>query len=599
MKNLIISSLFVLISLVTRSQVFNPLLAGMLQDTLNTYVSQISSMKGMSASVYIPGQGIWTGTSGISFSGQPVAAGMRMGIASNSKLFVSTIMLKLAEKNIISLNDSLHKWLPNYTNINPNIKIRQLLNHTSGISDPLFVSPWMDTINANPTRLFTPTEVLSWVGPPLFAAGTGYGYSNINYILAGMIAKNATGFHISRLIRDSILTPLNMDSTFYDVEEPATGTIAHRWWNTIDYHDTSRVGLNSAGGCAGSIFSTPSEMAQWYNALFSRQIINQSSLNELTTFVATGSPTYQYGLGFSRETTQGYTYWGHGGSTWGYRSKMIYDSCLFTSICGLSNSFPSGVDGVTFLLYRAVKNHIPGCSGAITGVTTVCRGSNGITYTVPPIANALSYAWTLPSGVTGASNSNSITVNFGAAAVSGNIIVQGVNNYGGGGSSILPVTVNPVPPTPVITQNGNILSSNAPSGNQWYNASGIINGATASTYTITAPGTYYTIITLAGCPSAPSNSINAVVTGVTSIGNGGSWKIYPNPVSEHFFNSIEGISVLHSTLSIFNSTGVLVKTEKLLHAQQYFDVTGLSAGVYIIEIKTGSFSARQKMIIQR
>src|SRR5947207_1053294 len=132
-----------------------------------------------------------------------------------------------------------------------------------------------------------------------------------------MVAQSATGSTISQLIRDSILTPLNMDSTFYDVQEPATGTIAHRWWNNVDWNDTARTGLNTAGGCAGSIFSTSSEMAQWYAALFSGQIISPASLTELTNFVQTVNPNYDYGLGFARETTAGRTYWGHGGSTWG------------------------------------------------------------------------------------------------------------------------------------------------------------------------------------------------------------------------------------------------------------------------------------------
>lgn len=140
-------------------------------------------------------------------------------------------MLKLAENNKISLEDPLNKWLPAFANIDPEITIRQLLNHKSGISDPIFLSPWMDTIMANPTRVFTPEEVLGWVGTPYFPKGTSWGYSNVNYILAAMIAKKATGMPISQLIRDSILTPLNLDSTFYDGEEPMIGAIAHRWWN--------------------------------------------------------------------------------------------------------------------------------------------------------------------------------------------------------------------------------------------------------------------------------------------------------------------------------------------------------------------------------
>lgn len=501
MKKFFLVPLLFFVLLNVQGQSFNPLLAAMLQDTLNTYVSQISNIKGMSAAVHIPGQGIWTGVSGNSYSGHPITSDMRMGIASNTKLFVSTVMLILAENNHISLDDSLSKWLPNYNNINPNIKIRQLLNHSSGVSDPLFVSPWMDTIKANPTRVFTPNEVLGWVGAPLFPVGTSYGYSNINYVLAGMIAENATGYHISQLIRDSVLTPLNMDSTFYDVEEPASGTIAHRWWNLVDYNDTSRVGLNTAAGCAGSLFSTASEMTQWYNALFNGQILSPASMTELTTFIPTGNPTYRYGLGLSRDKTQNLSYWGHGGSTWGYRSKMIYDTCLHISVCGLTNSFPSGMESVTFLLYRAVKNHIPGCSGPLSGITTVCQGTNSVVYTVPPIPNATSYLWILPSGASGTSSTNTININYGGNAVSGTLIVRGVNNYGAGGASSLWITVNPTPPIPSITQNGNTLASSSASGNQWLLNGQIIGGATGQTYNPLQNGNYQVSVTLSGCAS--------------------------------------------------------------------------------------------------
>lgn len=361
MKNLLLGLLLFFSTATVHSQNFNPQLATKLQDTLNFYVAAFSNMKGMSASVYIPGEGFWEGTAGVSHSGEPVTSDMEFGIASNTKLFVSTTMLILQENGILDLDDAISTYLPAYNNINGSITIRQLLNHKSGISDPLFTAPYMDTINNNSTRVFTPQEVLSWVGAPLFAPGTSYGYSNINYILAGMIAETTTGYHISELIRDSILIPLGLNNTYYDVEESATGTVAHRWWNNIDYSDTSTVGLNTAGGCAGSIYSTVGDMAEWYNALFSGQVLSPASMSELTTFMPTQSPTYKYGLGITRETTQGRTYWGHGGSTWGYRSKMIYDTCMSAVVCGLSNTFPSAVDGITFLLYRAVLNFYAPC----------------------------------------------------------------------------------------------------------------------------------------------------------------------------------------------------------------------------------------------
>ncbi|MCB9045157.1 MAG: serine hydrolase [Chitinophagales bacterium] len=581
----------------TQAQQFNTTLATMLQDTLNTYVGQISNIKGMSASVYVPGQGIWNGVIGNSYSGSPVTKDMRMGIASNTKLFVATVMLKLAENKIISLDDSLSKWLPTYTNVNPNITIRQLLNHTSGVSDPIFVAPWMDTINDHPTRVFTPTEVLSWLGPPMFQAGTSYGYSNVNYILAGMIAKNATGYQISKLIRDSILTPLNMDSSFYDVEEATNGTIAHRWWNNIDYNDTSRVGLNTAGGCAGALFSTGSEMVQWYTALFDGQIINQSSLNELTDFLPTGSPTYQYGLGFSRETTQGLTYWGHGGSTWGYRSKMIYDSCLHVSVCGLTNCYPSGMEAVTYLLYRVVKNHVPGCSGKITGAATVCSGTDSVSYTVPAIPNASSYIWELPAGVTGSSNTNTIKVNFGTSATSGNIIVRGVNNYGAGGYSTFNITVNAKPITPVISISGNMLTSNAPTGNQWYNSGGIIAGATSNTYYATTNDEYYCIVTRSGCVSDTSNK--QLFTDISSVDNINTWQIYPNPAGDDITLNTTGLTTTKLSLNIYNILGREVKNEEIVGNLQKINISALPDGIFIVELRSDETIYKQRLIIKR
>lgn len=577
---------------------FNASLATMLQDTLNYYTALISNIKGLSVAVNVPGQGIWTGTSGISYTAHPITPDMRMGIASNSKLFVSTIMLKLAEDKIISLDDSVKKWLPTYANVNPNIKIRQLLNHTSGVTDPIFVSPWMDTVKKYPSRVFTPTEVVSWLSAPAFAPGAGYTYSNVNYILAGMVAKAASGINISKLIRDSILTPLNMDSTFYDVDEPATGTLAHRWWNGIDYNDTPRIGLNTAGGCAGSLFSTASEMVQWYAALFNKQIISQASINELTNFLPTGTAGYDYGLGIARSTTQGYKYWGHGGDTWGYKSLTIYDSCLHVAVGGFSNSFPSGLDAVVFLLYKTVKTHVPSCSAPLTGTTAVCAGTNNVTYTVPAIAGATSYVWELPNGVTGTSTTNSITVNFGLTATSCTIVVRGVNSFGAGGWSSIDVTVNPKPATPVISQNGNVLTSTSASGNQWYNASGPIAGATAKNYSITTNGTYYCIVSIAGCISDTSNKLNAVYNGISKLDNSEDWVVYPNPASGYFYCNTVGVKTADLKLNIYTMTGVLVKSSSIIQNEQKISTVDLSTGIYIVELRSNTIANRKLISIQ-
>jgi D-alanyl-D-alanine carboxypeptidase len=492
------------------SQTFSPALAAMLQDTLSYYNTAIGNIKGMAVSVYIPGQGMWQSTTGVSHAGAPITLDMKFDIASNSKLFVAAALLKMQENNILDLDNHLSQWLPTFPNINPNITIRQLLNHTSGIPDVIFYQPYLDSIKNNPTRVFTPLEVVSWVTSSNFPAGTSWAYSNTNYILAGMVALAATGLTISQYIRSNILNPLNMDSSFFDVQEPPVGTIAHRWWNGItnptlsDYHNVSRVSLNTAVGAAGGLFSTASEMAQWYNALFSGQVLTPASMAELTTFVTIPNNTVQqYGLGLYRETTMGLTYWEHGGATWGYKSKIMYDSCSGLVVCGLANAYPSGMTSIPFLLYRVVKNHVPGCSGVITGSTTVCQRQNNVTYSVAGITNATSYIWTLPNGATGTSNTTSITVNYGAAAVSGNISVRGNNTFGVGASSKLPIIVNETP-------NINVSSSSNP-----------ICSAAPTTLNVTGANSYSWLplsVSGASIIVSPNSTTTYTVIGTSSLG---------------------------------------------------------------------------------
>jgi hypothetical protein len=82
-------------------------------------------------------------------------------------------------------------------------------------------------------------------------------------------------------------------------------------------------------------------------------------------------------------------------------------------------------------------NPLPGAAGVITGDSEVCAGDNGVPYSIPPIADASSYTWITPGGsaiATGA-GTNSITVNFTASAVSGDITVIGHNACGNGQAS--------------------------------------------------------------------------------------------------------------------------------------------------------------------
>jgi D-alanyl-D-alanine carboxypeptidase len=338
---------------IVNAQTFDPVLANKLQNKIDS-IKTANNLKGISASVIYPGVGTWKGVTGISHSGFPITSDMEFGIGSNTKLFTGVLLLKLTENNIINLNDSLHQYLPAFNNVNPNITIRQLLNHTSGLADVNNVVGYADSILTNPNRIFTPTEVMSWVGTPLFAAGSSWNYCNTNYILAGMVAESATGQSFGQLLRDSILFPLQLDSTFLGVYDSVLNTIAHPWQGGVDKFSTPRKALNSVAWSAGAMYSTSGEMASWYHSLMNGQVLNQNSFNELTKFVGSGN----YGIGLYNTNVLGRTVWQHGGTIWGgYNSSMVYDTATGIIICVLINQNPAQAFQVSIELLSTLINN--------------------------------------------------------------------------------------------------------------------------------------------------------------------------------------------------------------------------------------------------
>jgi D-alanyl-D-alanine carboxypeptidase len=352
-KTIVLALLLALCSYQIKAQAFDPVLAAKLQNTLENMASA-NNLKGISACVLYPGVGTWKGVTGLSHAGAPITSDMEFGIASNTKLFTGVLLLKLAENNLLHLDDPISDYLPAFNNVNPAITIRQLLNHTSGLADITSVPGYPDSVLSNPNRIFSPAEVITWIGPPLFAAGAGWSYCNTNYVLAGMIAESATGRLYGQLLRDSILAPLQLDSTFLDVYDSIPYAVAHPWQGGIDNSAIPRKALNSAAWAAGGMYATSGEMAQWYQALMGGQVIQAASLSEMTTFVGSGN----YGIGLYETQVLGRTVWQHGGTIWGgYNSSMMYDTATGIVLCVLINQNPAQAFPVARQLLSTIINN--------------------------------------------------------------------------------------------------------------------------------------------------------------------------------------------------------------------------------------------------
>jgi hypothetical protein len=252
-------------------------------------------------------------------------------------------------------------------------------------------------------------------------------------------------------------------------------------------------------------------------------------------------------------------------------------------------------EGVVSTLAVVLKN-LPVTAGTISGVTSVCPGQSAVTYTVPVITGATTYLWTLPSDVTGTSTTNSITVDFGVSALSGSITVKGQNSCGDGDISSLSIVVNSKPQTPVITENtaGSVLHSDAATGNQWYKDGIFIPGATSQDYNLISIGDYYVIVTINGCSSDQSNTINVITIGIEDIFEDKSLIVYPNPVSDEL--TIEFGCNTHKTgFEILNSAGQTVFTGTMTD-KTVVHTSGFARGVYLIKFENGKSFVFRKII---
>lgn len=256
--------------------------------------------------------------------------------------------------------------------------------------------------------------------------------------------------------------------------------------------------------------------------------------------------------------------------------------------------------------FNVTINPIPAAAGAITGTNSVCAGSNAVSYSVPAIANATSYTWTLPTGASIASgaNTNNITVNFAATAVTGNISVYGTNTCGNGAASAnYAVTVKPKPVTPVITLTDAILlSSSATTGNQWYLNGAPITGATSATYTAVANGAYYCIVTVNGCSSSPSNTINVIAVGIEQLQNNGI-SIYPVPNDGRFTIVLPSDITGQTIISIYNHLGIKIyeSTENAgsMGLEKTIDIRPVASGVYTVLVMNSDRRIVRKILISK
>lgn len=288
---------------------------------------------GVSAAVIFGDGTRWSGQSGKAnlATKAKVAATTPFVVGSITKTYVAALILKLVEDGLLSLDDQLSDWLPDYPDAS-NISVRQLLSHTSGVFDYFKHPDYPSAVYDHPDRAWTPSQILTrFEHEPYFAPGAGYHYSNTNYVLLGLIAEAAGGASIAEQLRTRFWQPFGLDETMIQSEGPAPADAARGYLGSSgrfrDVGDASGYrptrSAATVAWCAGDVVATADNIATWIDALYGGAVLSESSLTEMLDF-ASYPGDGGYGLGTMVRTYQGFEMLGHTGSLRGYVAAAWY-----------------------------------------------------------------------------------------------------------------------------------------------------------------------------------------------------------------------------------------------------------------------------------
>lgn len=286
-------------------------------------------------------------------------------IASMSKSFTACAALLARDRGLINLDAPITEYLPEFAASTTSGEacdpptVRMLLSMSGGLTeDNSWVDPFIDTPVDD--LLAMVAEGLAYSSPP----GSVFEYSNLGFTLAGLAVGRATGSSIEDWIRDELLRPLRMASTWFDNAAPAggparaTGYSLNPQGEWVGYPPAQSAAFAAAGGMQ----STVRDLATWVSWLGSafrpqpgdgaEQIVARASRREMQRLHQLNLPAlaaradgswkfavggYGLGLGIVEDIHRG-TIVSHSGGLPGFILDMIWHPDSGHGIVVLTNS---------------------------------------------------------------------------------------------------------------------------------------------------------------------------------------------------------------------------------------------------------------------
>ena len=217
-------------------------------------------------------------------------------IASVSKTFTATVVLKLWQDSLLNIDDEFSKYFQEFNY--PGVSIRTLLNHRSGL--PNYVH-FIDKTNWKDSAIITNQDILNILITQkqslenIAKPNTHFSYCNTNYALLALLIEKVTGTTYPTYLQQNIFRPLGMNHSFvYTLADSNKAGKNYDWKgreivnNNLDYVYGDK-----------NIYSTPKDLLTWDRALSANLICNKQVLRQAYQPYSNEKPGIKnYGLGW-------------------------------------------------------------------------------------------------------------------------------------------------------------------------------------------------------------------------------------------------------------------------------------------------------------
>ena len=236
-------------------------------------------------------------------------------------------VLILVERKMLSLDDPLAKYFPDIAPSYRAIKIRQLLNHTSGIADYESFIPDSQTVQVLDRDAL---RLLNEADSVYFPAGSRFQYSNSGYALLALLVETVSQQSFAQFLQENIFRPLQMNNT---VAREANTVVTNRAYGYTRASPANGAGAGfafadqsstSAVLGDGGIYSSTDDLNKWDQALYTEKLVSRATLQlAMSPTTPKDSAGVSYGFGWFIGSHHGLPTVFHTGSSRGFRNAII------------------------------------------------------------------------------------------------------------------------------------------------------------------------------------------------------------------------------------------------------------------------------------